>query len=90
MATRISSDRILTAADYARIEAECEERRAKIDPRNIYTISYGVYGRVMTEKVIAYTANDAEAQIKQQCGMVGWQPINIKIIDTKPAAEVNA
>ena len=90
MATRISSDRILTAADIARIEAECEERRAKVDPRNIYTISYTVGGYPMTESIPAFTTVDAIAQIKQQCGMVGWQPMNIKIVDTKLAAEVNA
>lgn len=90
MATRISSDRILTAADLARIEAECEERRAKEDPRNIYTISYTVGGCQMTESIPAFTTNDAIAHIKQQCGMVGWQPMNIKIVDTKSATEVKA
>lgn len=90
MATRMSSDRILTAAELARIEAECEERRAEVDPRNIYTISYTVGGYPMTESIPAFSTVDAIAHVKQQCGMVGWQPMNIKIVDTKPAAEVNA
>lgn len=87
---RMSSDRILTDVDYARIKAECEERSAKVDPRNVYTISYTIRSYPMTETIFAFTAADAIAHIKQQCGMVGWQPMNIKIIDTKPAAEVKA
>lgn len=89
MGSRMSSDRILTEADYIRLKEECEARQAKVDPRNVYTISYVIGGKKMTETITSFSTVDAIAHVKQQCGMVGWIPYDIKIIDTKLAAEVN-
>jgi hypothetical protein len=79
----MGSDRILTVGDYERMRAECEARRSKIDPRNVYTIEYDIFGKLMTEKVLALTSNDAIDSVKRTCGMVGMIPMNIKIVNTE-------
>lgn len=67
---------------YSEIEAErvAAAARAK-DTRKMYKCTYVVDGTQINEMVAAYDTKEAIEHINQQCGMVGWIPRNLTIVD---------
>ena len=75
-----STDYIPTASE---IQAELDEAKARAaaspDPRHEYEASYMVKEVRLTERVFAYDIKDAEDHVKQQLGVVGWQPVGLQL-----------
>lgn len=76
------------SGDYIPFACEIEAARAaaaarvkdKPDPRHAYAATYEVNGTPMSETVMAYDIKEAEQHVKQQLSMVGWFPVNLKIV----------
>lgn len=83
MARNTGSDYIPTALDRA-LEADENERRrqealAKGFRLGTFKISYTVYGKQYVQTATATSSKDAVDALKQQCGMIGWIPMDISV-----------
>ena len=83
MARYNSKDYIPTYGDLEARRDECERNAKAARERGFhlgeFELSYNVLGRSFTEKISASSEKDAIEILKQQCGMVGWIPMNIEV-----------
>ena len=82
---RRSKDYIPTEGEQmAKSEAIRDYMATHKDPRTEYIATYTVpsfSSREFTERVMAVSITDAENIIKRNCGMVGWIPTELKIVE---------
>lgn len=75
-----NKDYIPTEAEHiAAVESQKAYQAEHADPRHSYKATYTLLGRPYSEIVMAFTADEAERHVKQQCSMVGVYPIDITI-----------
>jgi len=83
MAKRNSKDYIPSISDLATERSDAEKRAKEAADRGFrigeYSITYTVSGQTFTQKVSDYSQKDAIANLKKQCGMVGWIPYDISV-----------
>lgn len=83
MARYNSKDYIPTYGDLEARRDECRKNAQEAKDRGFrlgeYELSYNVLGRSYTEKMSAVSEKEAIETLKQQCGMVGWIPTDIKV-----------
>ena len=48
---------------------------------NDYIAKYKIFGKLITERVTASTQANAAEIIKKNCGMVGWIPTELTVVD---------
>lgn len=75
-----SKDYIPTDGEFmAERDAVKDWKETHEDPRQKFIATYFVNGMKLSENVLAENEAEAQARIKQQCGMVGWIPMELKI-----------
>lgn len=76
-----NKDYIPTIAEIQRSRDEATAR-AK-DTRNMYKCDYEIDGHKFSEVIPAHDAKEAAEHVKQQCGMVGWIPRNLLVVQVE-------
>lgn len=79
-----SKDYIPTYGDYEYQREQDAKRAQEAKDRGFclgkFKVTYTINGHRMSEVVSSYSSKDALDLVKQQCGMVGWLPIDMSVV----------